>query len=76
VPVVRIQHDILARDHVVGREGPRHSAGSGIAAERRDDQVRVGVDDVTHEIVNCVEVAPRLRGWVVRGLDHVEVDPV
>ena len=76
MPVVGIENDVLARDHVVGREGQRHSAGSGIAAERGDDQMRVCLDDVAHEIVDGVEVAPRLRGRVLRGPDHVEVDPV
>ena len=36
VPVVGVQHDVLARDHVVGRERERHAAGRGVAGQRRD----------------------------------------
>jgi hypothetical protein len=76
VLVVGVENDVAARDDVVGGESQRDSSGSGIAAERGDDQVRVCLDDVTHEIVDCVEVAPRLCGRILRSLDQVEVDPV
>ena len=74
--VVGVQHDVLAGDHVVGRERERHAARRGIAAERGEHDVRVGLDDLAHQVVHRAQVAPRLRGRVVGGLDDVEVDAV
>ena len=60
MPVVRVEHDVLARHDVVGGERERDAAGPGVAGQRRDDHVRVGLDDVAHDVVDRVEVAPRL----------------
>ena len=36
VPVVGVEHDVLARQHVVGGERERHAAGGRVAGQRRD----------------------------------------
>ena len=76
VPVVGVQHDVLVRDDMVGRQRQRYAAGAGVSGERRDHEVRVGLHDSSHDVVDRVQVQPRLGGGVVGRLDDVEVDAV
>ncbi len=76
VPVVGIQDHVLARHHVIGGQRERHAAGRGVTGERRDRQVRAGLDDLAHEVVDRVQVPPRFAGGIVGRLDDVEVDAV
>ena len=76
MPVVRVEHDVLARHHVVGGERERHAAGGRVAGERGDDEVVVGLDHLAHDVVDREQVPPRLGGGVIGRLDHVEVDAV
>ena len=76
VAVVGVQHDVLARHRVVGRERERHPAGRRVAGQRRDHQVGVGLDDLADDVVDREQVPPRLGGRVLGRLDHVQVDAV
>ena len=76
VLVVRVEHDVLAGDHVVGRDRERNPAGSGVARQRGDRDVRVGLDDLADDVVDRVEVVEGLLALVGGRLDHVEVDAV
>ena len=58
--VVRVQDGVLAREDVVGGERERHAARRRVSGQRRDDEVRIGLDDVLDQIVDRVEVAPGL----------------
>ena len=58
VPVVRVQDHVLAREYVVGRERERDAARGGVADQRRDDQLRVGLDHLLHEVVDRLQIRP------------------
>ena len=59
VPVVGVQDDVLARDHVVGRERERHAAGRRVAASAEITRCESVCDDLPDEVVDRVQVAPR-----------------
>ena len=76
VLVVRVEDDVLAGHDVVGGDGERHAAGGGVALQRADDDMRLGLQDVSDDVVDRVEVVVGLLALVLRGLDDVEVDAV
>ena len=61
---------------VVGRERHDRAAGAGVAAEAGHDQMRHGVEDFEHDVVDRVDVTPGFQRRILRGLDHVEMDAV
>ena len=74
--VVRIQDHAVAGENAIRREREKCTARARIALHRGDRDLRIGDDDLTHKIVDRVDVAPRLLGRMRGGLDQVEVDPV
>ncbi len=76
VLVVRVEDDVLAGHDVVGGHRERHAAGRRVALEGGDDEVRVGLDDLAHDVVDRVQVVPGLLARVLGRLDDVEVDAV
>ncbi len=76
VPVVGVEHHVLARDDAIGRERERHAAGGGVAGQGGDDEMRVGLHDLAHDVVDRLQVQPRRDRRIVGGLDHVQMDAI
>ena len=74
--VVGVQDGVFACEDVVAGERERHPARRSVSGQRRDDEVRIGLNDVFDQIVDRLEVAPGLLGWVLGRLDHVQVNAV
>ncbi len=76
VAVVGVEDDVLTRVYAVRRKRKRDAARRGVAGQGRDHQMGVGLDDLANDIVDGVQVAPRLHGRVLGRLDDVQVDAV
>ena len=74
--VVRVEDDTVAGDDLIGAERHHHAAGSGAAAEGGDDELAGAADDLPADVVDGVDVAPRLHRRGRRSVDDVEVDAV
>ena len=65
-PVVRVEHDALAHQHLVGAERQHHPAGARVAAHRGHHELARAGDDLPADVVDRVDVPPGLGRGVRR----------
>jgi hypothetical protein len=73
---MRVEDDPRHCICAVGRERQHRAAGSGIASQSGDDEVGHGVEYLEDQIVDRVNVPPRLISRITARLDRIEVDAV
>ena len=76
VLVVRVEHHAAPRPDLVGRQRHEHTTGAGVALHRGDDDAVGRFDQGLRDVVDRIDVAPRLVGRAVGRLDHVQVDAI
>jgi hypothetical protein len=75
-PVVRIEDRAGAAPDLVGGQREHQAPGGGVAGERGDGELAGRGQDRLDQVIDGVDVAPRLCRRVVGGLDHVQVNPI
>ena len=75
-PLVGVEDDLRPCIDVVRRERQHRAAGSGIAAQPGDDQMRHGVEDLEDQVVDRINVPPGFHGRIGARLDRIEMDAV
>ena len=75
-PVVRVEHDALPHQHLIGPQRQHHPAGARVTPYcGHHDLARAG-DDLAADVVDRVDVPPGLGRGVRARLDDAQVDPV
>jgi hypothetical protein len=73
---MRIEQHAGTRPDEIGRACQEAATGTAIALQGGDGELTVGADDRFGEIVDGVDVRPRLVGRRVGGFDLLQVDAV
>ena len=73
---MRAEDDSGAQPDLIGGPRQKDPAGAGIALKRRYGDVALGADDGLGQVVDGIDIAPRLVGRAVRRLDQIEMDAV
>ena len=73
---MRVEHDALPHQHLIGTQRQHHPAGAGIPAHRGHDELARAGDDLAAHVVDRVDVPPGLGRGVRARLDDAQVDPV
>ena len=75
-PVVRVEHDALPHQHLVGAQRQHHPAGARVTPYRGHHELARAGDDLAADVVDRVDVPPGLGRGVRARLDDAQVDPV